>query len=77
MSDWLPIESAPKDENVIIATTKDWVGEARLDYHAHNENWRWVWANTDMPIAPELEPLKWQHLPAHPGISGSGGDNRT
>lgn len=76
MSDWLPIEKAPKDESVIIATTGDWVGEAILEYHPHNENWRWVWAGSFQPIAPELKPLAWQYLPAHPNSVGSGGDNR-
>lgn len=72
---WKPIASAPKDENVIIATTKGWVGEARLDHHPHNDNWVWVWANSSEPIAPELVPLKWQHLPAHPSPTSDAQEN--
>lgn len=62
---WRPIESAPKDENILVATTGDWVGEARLDYHPHNDNWVWIWAGGD-PIHESHKLLAWMPLPEHP-----------
>jgi hypothetical protein len=56
-----PIETAPVDECVILATTGGCVGEAVYGENAEDPTWRWIHA--DQPLHPNLKPLGWMPLP--------------
>lgn len=64
---WQSIESAPVDENILIAATPDWVGEARRDVE-HPHGWPvlvWKWADGSALHANHV-PTHWMHKPKHP-----------
>lgn len=61
---WRDLKDAPIDEWVILATTGDWVGQAIFGENEENPTWRWAFAKE--PMHPNLEPLYWMPLPAHP-----------
>jgi len=81
MSDWLPIESAPKDgTRLMISSAREgalvcvgyWVKpEDRGRDYCQDEDW---W-HVQFAIGG-MKPTHWMPLP-NPPISGSGGDNRT
>lgn len=67
---WRPIDSAPEDTNVLVATTGGWVDTAFwTDEDGEGRKWWWlVSANkfAEHPIHPNLVPTHWMPLPKHP-----------
>ena len=61
--DWQPIETAPEDELVLLATSGDWVDTATCLVDESTGERRWFW-QVDRPIHPNLKPFGWQRLPA-------------
>ena len=73
---WQPIESAPEDEHILIATKGEWVS---VGFYIYDEDeakrvWYWsdcipksdcYWSGCD-PIHPNLTLLAWMPLPVHP-----------
>lgn len=62
---WKDLSSAPEDEAVLLATTGEWVREARL-LGGDGEPHFWEWAD-GTKVHENLKPLAWQPLPDHPG----------
>jgi hypothetical protein len=58
---WLPIETAPVDAWVLLATSGEWVGQAIWGEDEENPFWRWHGGND--PIHANLKPLGWRPLP--------------
>lgn len=71
---WQPIETAPEDTNVLVATTGGWVDTAFwTDEDGEGRKWWWlVSANkfAEYPIHSNLVPTHWMPLPKHPGEPG-------
>lgn len=75
--EWRPIETAPLAEDVLLWTTGEWVGQARLDFwdpaNPH-ENPSWRWSSFSMtpgdPVHPNFTPMGWRPLPAPPAEGG-------
>jgi hypothetical protein len=66
---WRPIETAPEDENILVATTGGWVDTAFWTDEGEGRQWWWlVSANkfAQYPIHPDLVPTHWMPLPKHP-----------
>ncbi|WP_143042988.1 hypothetical protein ABL840_08965 [Variovorax sp. NFACC27] len=64
---WLPIETAPKDERVLIATWGEWVFEARQDLNMVDGEQVWQWVDPDGKLLHEnLMPFAWKPLPIWP-----------
>lgn len=66
---WLPIESAPEDENVLVATQGGFVDTAFWTDEGDGPKWWWlVSANEHAkhPLHPNLTPTHWMPLPKHP-----------
>lgn len=83
MSDWLPIESAPKDGTKIDLWYPHGIGREPNSYWHSIQAWGYDVPATDRHHPQEMdfmtrgcEPTHWMPLP-NPPISGSGGDNRT
>ena len=66
VSEWQPIEAAPVDEWVILATWGGHVGEAIYGEDEENPQWRWAPDPATVFLHPKLTPLKWMRLPSHP-----------
>lgn len=66
--EWLPIETAPEDEHILIATTGGWVGTAFWTDEGDGKVWAWGHPEKDhgQYVHPKLEPLRWMPLPKHP-----------
>ena len=68
---WMELDSAPEDENVLIATDGGWTGEAMFlwseafdgDYLV--QNWTWASGGT-----VKHEVYAWQPLPVFPDPKG-------
>lgn len=58
--EWRPIEEAPEDELVLIATRGDHVGVA---YHVEHSWWDWEGGRR---FHPNHIPVAWQPLPSPP-----------
>lgn len=66
MSNWRPIDTAPKDEAVLVGSENGPVGEA----YCYSEDGSWWWANTgphDFDACKQVFPTHWQPLPRPPG----------
>lgn len=61
---WQTMETAPRDENVLLATSGGWVGEARFEL-MHDQTWDWIWASGAI-VHENHKPLGWRPLPAPP-----------
>ena len=64
---WLPIDSAPEDEHVILATSGGHVGEAVMlrDEDAGEPKWTWALG----PVHPDHKPLGWKPMPKFSGAN--------
>jgi hypothetical protein len=66
MSDWLPIETAPADQAVIVFADGA-VGEAMLHANDGYGDGEWWWANEYQDYhAEEIRPTHWMPLPEPP-----------
>lgn len=65
MSEWLPIESAPKDATKILVCGPDNDGGVYMDVCAWPVGWDLLWPVAYMAYA-KGEPTHWQHLPSPP-----------
>lgn len=64
---WMPIETAPQDENILIATTPDWVMEARQDLNDDGDEQVWQWVTADGKfLHKSLVPFAWMPKPTFP-----------
>lgn len=64
---WMPIESAPDNENVIVCwKSKGWIGEARR----HEQGWLWAQVDPCDYHADYIYPEYWQPLPDAPPSGG-------
>lgn len=69
---WQPIETAPEDENILVATTGGWVDTAFwTDEDGEGRKWWWLLSASVYarhPIHPDLIPTHWMPLPKHPSV---------
>lgn len=68
-SEWLPIETAPEDENILVATTGGHVDTAFWTDDGDGLKWWWLESANKYaphPIHPDLVPTHWMPLPKHP-----------
>ena len=67
---WTPIESAPEDENILVATAGGHVDAAFwTDEDGEGRKWWWLVSANEYakhPIHENLIPTHWMKLPAHP-----------
>jgi hypothetical protein len=67
---WRPIETAPEDTNILVATTGGWVDCAFwTDEDGAGRKWWWLVSANEYakhPLHPNLVPLYWMPLPKHP-----------
>ncbi len=61
---WRPVETAPEDEHVILATTGGFVGEALMLRDENTGTQKWTWALG--PVHQNHVPLGWQPMPDAP-----------
>ncbi len=78
---WQPIETAPKDETVLVYGTwqPDWYNPPRIDPDVHkatclevsnsNGDWAWYVAGTDEDETYVYKPTHWMPLPLPPNVS--------
>ena len=59
---WLPVDTAPEDQHVILATTGGHVGEALMLRDEDTGQQKWTWALG--PVHPNHTPLGWQPMPS-------------
>lgn len=65
---WQPIDTAPEDEHILIATSGGHVGTAYWTDEGDGKVWAWGHPEKDhgQYVHPKLEPLGWMPLPKHP-----------
>ena len=63
-SGWLPVDTAPEDQHVILMTTGGHVGEALMLRDEDTGQQKWTWALG--PVHPNHTPLGWQPMPLPP-----------
>jgi hypothetical protein len=66
---WRPIESAPEDENVLVATEGGHVDCAFWTDDGDGPKWWWLVSANEYakhPLHPNLIPTHWMPLPKHP-----------
>ena len=67
---WRPIESAPEDKNILVATAGGHVDAAFwTDEDGEGRKWWWLLSANEYakhPIHANLIPTHWMPLPAHP-----------
>jgi hypothetical protein len=61
---WRSIDTAPEDTFVLLATSKNVVGEAIMLIDEDTGQQRWTWANG--PVHPNHEPYGWMPIPDPP-----------
>ena len=61
---WLPVDTAPEDQHVILMTTGGHVGEALMLRDEDTGQQKWTWALG--PVHPNHTPLGWQPMPLPP-----------
>jgi hypothetical protein len=66
---WMPIETAPEDEHILLATSGGHVGTAYWTDEGDGKVWAWGHPERDggQYIHPNLTPQAWMPLPKHPG----------
>lgn len=64
---WRPIDSAPEDEHVILATSGGHVGEALMLHDEDTGQQKWTWALG--PVHPAHIPLGWKPMPKFNGAN--------
>ena len=71
MSDWQPIDTAPKDATSILLGGPGWVAPATWDDTLEGTVWGGTWTMASKPPSP---PMHWMPLPAPPnGLAGTCG----
>ncbi len=67
---WLPIDTAPEDEHILIATSGGHVGTAYWTDEGDGKVWAWGHPEKDhgQYVHPNLKPLGWMPLPKHPEV---------
>lgn len=63
-SGWLPVDTAPEDQHVILMTTGGHVGEALMLRDEDTGQQKWTWALG--PVHANHTPLGWQPMPLPP-----------
>lgn len=66
---WRPIETAPEDENVLVATEGGHVDAAFWTDDGDGPKWWWLVSANEYakhPLHPNLVPTHWMPLPKHP-----------
>jgi hypothetical protein len=72
MSDWKPIETAPKDGTMVMLAWRHngkWVstpGEWCPTWYGDPKGACWLGANLDEEYGVPLQPTRWTHLPEPP-----------
>lgn len=70
---WRPIETAPEDENILVATVGGHVDTAFwTDDDGEGRKWWWLESANKYaphPIHPDLVPTHWMPLPKHPAAA--------
>jgi hypothetical protein len=68
LANWQPIETAPEDEHILIATTGGHVGTAYWTDEGDGKVWGWGHPEKDggQYVHQNLTPLVWMPLPKHP-----------
>jgi hypothetical protein len=68
LANWQPIETAPEDEHILIATTGGHVGTAYWTDEGDGKVWGWGHPEKDggAYLHQNLTPLVWMPLPKHP-----------
>jgi hypothetical protein len=62
---WQPIETAPEDELILVATTEGYVDTAHWTDDGDGVKWWWS-PGTIQRLNSNLKPLAWMPLPKHP-----------
>lgn len=65
MSDWQPIETAPKDGMTVFAQNSE-TGQRGMVYFNSQGEWEMVDGLTNMPMGVGFYPTHWMHLPEPP-----------
>lgn len=68
---WQPIETAPEDEHILIATTGGYIGTAYWTNEGDGVEWAWGHPERDYGqcVNPKLKAVAWMPLPKHPEAS--------
>lgn len=69
---WQPIDTAPEDENILVATQGGYVDTAFWTDDGDGRKWWWLESANKYaphPIHPNLVPTHWMPLPKHPGAA--------
>jgi hypothetical protein len=68
MTEWQPIETAPKDgTNILVANAEGWVGQVFWQNRWYNENHAgWMIANCDEEYGEYITATHWMPLPEPP-----------
>lgn len=66
MSEWMPIESAPKDGTKFLAWRDHEVAEAYVIQRDDGEVWTFGRTSAHVSVFPSNKPTHWQPLPAPP-----------
>jgi hypothetical protein len=70
MSEWKPIETAPKDESTVIVycQVSEMVGTAYFDVRLIQGiyKWAWYWCWSDPDEESDCYPTHWMPLPSPP-----------
>jgi hypothetical protein len=68
--EWQPIDTAPEDKNILVATHGGWVDTAFwTDEDGEGRKWWWLTSAKEYakhPIHSSLMPTHWMPLPKHP-----------
>ncbi len=69
MSEWQPIETAPKDEEIIMVNERGWL---RIGYLPRRETMTWVCDDWDDITGKQIYPTHWMPAPELPAPPASG-----
>jgi hypothetical protein len=76
MTDWQPLETAPKDGTVFLVfdKAKGWISQCQWVQSKKNRGFWGVvdWSSDEYPGNGPIEPTHWMPLPVFPPSGGSG-----